>query len=222
MGKLAFEQPCHRNLGEFRGPGASRDHAKTSWSGCHRLWLMQWEKIDEPILSAVDSWGGIGDFQHFIVLIRGQEERIPTMANVVGTSIGLRLFSLWFCVSDFISAVFNGFRQNCCDFEIWIVFLDLGTGWTGDPCTQGYRDHWLPTVQYPRIPSFLGPCPAGLLKALVHVFLASEVDTEVNTSVDTFVDTSVDTSRYLCGYRCGFSVWTKSTEKSENPRSKPL
>ena len=37
MGNLAFEQPCHRNLGEFRGPGASRDHAKTSWSGCHRL-----------------------------------------------------------------------------------------------------------------------------------------------------------------------------------------
>ena len=42
----------------------------------------------------VDRGGGIWDFQHCIVITRGQEERIPKTASVVGTSIGLRSFLL--------------------------------------------------------------------------------------------------------------------------------
>ena len=48
--------------------------------------------------SLVDKRGGIGDFQHCIVITRGQEERIPKTANVMGTNIGLRSFSYWFSV----------------------------------------------------------------------------------------------------------------------------
>ena len=44
--------------------------------------------------SLVDRGGGIWDFQHCIVITRGQEERIPKTASVVGTSIGLRSFLL--------------------------------------------------------------------------------------------------------------------------------
>ena len=44
--------------------------------------------------SLVDRGGGIWDFQHCIVITRGQEERIPKTASVVGTSIGLRSFIL--------------------------------------------------------------------------------------------------------------------------------
>ena len=42
----------------------------------------------------VDRGGGIWDFQHCIVITRGQEERIPKTASVVGTNFGLRSFSL--------------------------------------------------------------------------------------------------------------------------------
>ena len=44
--------------------------------------------------SLVDRGGGIWDFQHCIVITRGQEERIPKTASVVGTSVGLRSFLL--------------------------------------------------------------------------------------------------------------------------------
>ena len=44
--------------------------------------------------SLVDRGGGIWDFQHCIVITRGQEERIPKTASVVGTSIGLESFLL--------------------------------------------------------------------------------------------------------------------------------
>ena len=44
--------------------------------------------------SLVDRGGGIWDFQHCIVITRGQEERIPKTASVVGTNFGLRSFSL--------------------------------------------------------------------------------------------------------------------------------
>ena len=44
--------------------------------------------------SLVDRGGGIWDFQHCIAIIRGQEERIPKTASVVGTNFGLRSFSL--------------------------------------------------------------------------------------------------------------------------------
>ena len=46
------------------------------------------------IRSLVGRGGGIWDFQHCIVITRGQEERIPKTASVVGTSIGLRSFIL--------------------------------------------------------------------------------------------------------------------------------
>ena len=44
--------------------------------------------------SLVDRGGGIWDFQHCIVITRGQEERIPKTASVVGTNFGLRSFPL--------------------------------------------------------------------------------------------------------------------------------
>ena len=50
------------------------------------------------IWGLVDRGGGIWDFQHCIVITRGQEERIPKTASVVGTNFGLRSFSLCFCV----------------------------------------------------------------------------------------------------------------------------
>ena len=40
----------------------------------------------------------VGDFQHCIVITRGQEERIPKTASVVGTKFCLRSFSLCLCV----------------------------------------------------------------------------------------------------------------------------
>ena len=46
------------------------------------------------ITSLVDRRGGIWDFQHFIVITRGQEERMPETASVVGTNIDIRSFSL--------------------------------------------------------------------------------------------------------------------------------
>ena len=46
------------------------------------------------IWGLVDRGGGIWDFQHCIVITRGQEERIPKTASVVGTNFGLRSFSL--------------------------------------------------------------------------------------------------------------------------------
>ena len=54
-------------------------------------------KTKKPTITArslVDRGGGIWDFQHCIVITRGQEERIPKTASVVGTSIGLRSFLL--------------------------------------------------------------------------------------------------------------------------------
>ena len=54
-------------------------------------------KTKKPITitpSLVDRGGGIWDFQHCIVITRGQEERIPKTASVVGTNFGLRSFSL--------------------------------------------------------------------------------------------------------------------------------
>ena len=52
------------------------------------------EKNQQTTNSLVDRGGGIWDFQHCIVITRGQEERIPKTASVVGTSIGLRSFLL--------------------------------------------------------------------------------------------------------------------------------
>ena len=55
-------------------------------------------KTKKPIITSarglVDRGGGIWDFQHCIVITRGQEERIPKTASVVGTNFGLRSFSL--------------------------------------------------------------------------------------------------------------------------------
>ena len=54
-------------------------------------------KTKKPIITArslVDRGGGIWDFQHCIVITRGQEERIPITASVVGTINGLRSFLL--------------------------------------------------------------------------------------------------------------------------------
>ena len=43
----------------------------------------------QPItITRVDRGGGIGDFQHCIVIARGQEERTPKTANVVGKKPG--------------------------------------------------------------------------------------------------------------------------------------
>ena len=50
--------------------------------------------INERTRSLVDRGGGIWDFQHCIVITRGQEERIPITASVVGTINGLRSFLL--------------------------------------------------------------------------------------------------------------------------------
>ena len=68
--------------------------------------------------SLVDRGGGIWDFQHCIVITRGQEERIPKTASVVGTNFGLGSFFLWLCVffTDFFS-----FAQF-----LWIWGGDLG------------------------------------------------------------------------------------------------
>ena len=53
------------------------------------------EKINNVLTNGlVDRGGGIWDFQHCIVITRGQEERIPKTASVVGTNFGLRSFSL--------------------------------------------------------------------------------------------------------------------------------
>ena len=52
------------------------------------------KKTNERTNSLVDRGGGIWDFQHCIVITRGQEERIPKTASVVGTNFGLRSFSL--------------------------------------------------------------------------------------------------------------------------------
>ena len=51
--------------------------------------------------SLVDRGGGIWDFLHCFVITRGQEERIPKTTSVVGTSFGLRSFSLSLCVFVF-------------------------------------------------------------------------------------------------------------------------
>ena len=69
----------------------------------------------------VDSWGGVADVQHRIVLIRGQDEKIPITAAVVGTDIGLRSFSFCLCVHDFLLVFRIDFSNYCCDFEIWVV-----------------------------------------------------------------------------------------------------
>ena len=52
------------------------------------------KKTITTIWSLVDKGGGIWDFQHCIVITRGQEEGIPKTASVVGTSIGLGSFLL--------------------------------------------------------------------------------------------------------------------------------
>ena len=52
------------------------------------------KKTNKQTRSLVDRGGGIWDFQHCIVITRGQEERIPKTASVVGTNFGLRSFSL--------------------------------------------------------------------------------------------------------------------------------
>ena len=46
------------------------------------------------IWSLVDRGDGIWDFQYGIVITRGEEEKIPKTAGVVGTNIGVRSFSL--------------------------------------------------------------------------------------------------------------------------------
>ena len=61
----------------------------------------------------VDRGGGIWDFQHCIVITRGQEERIPKTASVVGTNFGLRSFCLCLCVfillGNFAGSCFRSF-----------------------------------------------------------------------------------------------------------------
>ena len=52
------------------------------------------KRTNERTNSLVDRGGGIWDFQHCIVITRGQEERIPITASVVGTINGLRSFLL--------------------------------------------------------------------------------------------------------------------------------
>ena len=59
--------------------------------------LFDQHKTKKPtiiIRSLLDRGGGIWDFQHCIVITRGQEERIPKTASFVGTNFGLRSFSL--------------------------------------------------------------------------------------------------------------------------------
>ena len=48
--------------------------------------------------SLLDRGGGIENFQHCIVIIRGQEARIPKTASIVGTSIGLESVQIDVCV----------------------------------------------------------------------------------------------------------------------------
>ena len=104
MGKSVYEQQRHRNLEENWGPGARRDQTKTSWNGSHQLvaHVVRKHKRNKTMRTKVYSWSGIGDVQHCIVLIRGQDEKIPIVAAVVGIDIGLLSFSCWFCVFDFL------------------------------------------------------------------------------------------------------------------------
>ena len=82
------------------------------------------------ILRLVDRGDGIGDFQHCIVIIWGQEERMAETANVVGTNIGLRSFPD--CVFR-LFLIFVALYRFCCDFErFWVrstvpilLFLEL-------------------------------------------------------------------------------------------------
>ena len=79
------------------------------------------------IWGLVDRWGGIWDFQHCIVITRGQEERIPKTASVVGTNFALGRFPFDFvCFSIFfvIFIDFNRFLQILLDFDkFWVVIL---------------------------------------------------------------------------------------------------
>ena len=81
------------------------------------------KRTNERTESLVDRGGGIWDFQHCIVITRGQEERIPKTASVVGTNFGLRSFSL--CLLFFF-----GFFVFFIDFNrfLW-VFNDLDGFW---------------------------------------------------------------------------------------------
>ena len=67
------------------------------------------KQINKQTWSLVDGGGGIWDFQHCIVITRGQEERIPKTASVVGTNFGLRSFCLCLCVFIEIFCVFPWF-----------------------------------------------------------------------------------------------------------------
>ena len=58
------------------------------------FWAAQEKKPTTTARGLVDRGGGIWDFQHCIVITRGQEERIPITASVVGTINGLRSFLL--------------------------------------------------------------------------------------------------------------------------------
>ena len=66
--------------------------------------------------------GGIEDFQHCIVITRGQEERTPITASVVRTYIGLRSFAFDLCCSV---SIFGSFINHH-DFA---VILKSNLGW---------------------------------------------------------------------------------------------
>ena len=86
---------------------------------CGEAWCGLWS----------DRGGGIWDFQHCIVITRGQEERIPKTASVVGTINGLRSFLLWlymFFLHFFAFFVFFlDFLWFCCDLVILGSYFDI-------------------------------------------------------------------------------------------------
>ena len=51
------------------------------------FWSAQNQKTNKQTPGLVDRGGGIWDFQHCIVITRGQEERIPETARVVGKNM---------------------------------------------------------------------------------------------------------------------------------------
>ena len=97
--------------------------------------------------------GGIEDFQHCIVITRGQEERIPQTTSAAGTNKGLKSFShcflsffpvfcmillslwistnfLWFLIYPFAYSILWGFGElgKMCNVRISLVFELLLVG----------------------------------------------------------------------------------------------
>ena len=85
------------------------------------FWSAQTQKTNERTAwSLVDRGGGIWDFQHCIVITRGQEERIPKTASVVGqklTHVGKKSFHVFDRYEIYIQALTDFINGKLIVFE---------------------------------------------------------------------------------------------------------